>query len=144
MKCNTISPKQQILLTNYAWCLKTLIDINGKQIIVMINSGTTRTFISSHLVEKFGLMTWKKQDDYELSVVDRSQLETRVDKETTPLLIVIQQHHETLTFNVVPMASHDIILDMSWLKTHNLNINWESWEIQFKQCDCIIMIHLAH
>ena len=89
------------------------IDINGKQVIAMINSDTTETFISSCLIEKFGLMTQKKQNNYELSVVDGSQLETRVDKETTPLLIAIQQHHETLTFDVVSMISHDIILDMS-------------------------------
>ena len=110
----------------------------------MIDSDTTETFIFSYLIEKFELMTWKKQNDYELSVINKSQLETRINKETTPLSVAIQQHHETLTFDVVFMINHDIILDMSWLKTHNLNINWESWEIQFKQCDCIITIHSAH
>ena len=79
----------------------------------MIDSDATETFIFSCLVEKFELMTQKKQNNYELSVIDRSQLETRVDKETTFLLIAIQQHHETLTFDVVLMISHDIILDMS-------------------------------
>ena len=144
MKCNTISSKQQILFMNYAQCLKTSININGKWIIMMINSDATETFIFSHLVKKFELTTWKKQNNYELSVINRSQLETRIDKETTFLSVVIQQHHETLTFDVVFMISHDIILNMSWLKTHNSNINWESWEIQFKQCDCITTIHPAH
>ena len=78
----------------------------------MIDSDTTETFISSHLVEKFEVMTQKKQDDYKLSMIDESQLETRIDKETTLLLIVIQQHHKTFTFDVVIMTSHDIILNM--------------------------------
>ena len=79
----------------------------------MINSDTTETFISSHLVEKFEIMTQKKQNNYELFMINESQLEIRVDKETTPLSVMIQQHHETLTFNVVTMISHNIVLDMS-------------------------------
>ena len=144
MKCNTISSKQQILFMNYAWYLKTSININEKQVIVMINSDTTETFIFSCLVEKFELMIWKKQNNYKLSVINESQFKTRINKETTPLLIVIQQHHKTFIFDVVFMTDHDIILDMSWLKTHNSNINWKSQEIWFEQCDCIIMIHSAH
>ena len=113
MKCNIISSKQQILLMNYAQCFKTSININEKQIIVMIDSDTTETFIFSCLVEKFELTTQKKQNDYELSVINKSQLETRIDKETTSLSVAIQQHHKTLTFDVVLMINHDIILDMS-------------------------------
>ena len=78
----------------------------------MIDSDATETFIFSWLVKKFEIMTWKKQNDYELSVINRSQLETKVDKETTFLSVMIQQHHKTLTFDVVSMINHDIILDM--------------------------------
>ena len=78
----------------------------------MIDSDTTETFIFSCLIEKFELMTQKKQNNYELFMINRSQLETRIDKETTFLSVVIQQHHKTLTFDVVSIISHDIILDM--------------------------------
>ena len=78
----------------------------------MIDSDTTETFIFSCLVEKFELMTQKKQNNYKLFMINRSQLETRIDKETTFLSVVIQQHHKTLTFDVVFIISHDIILDM--------------------------------
>jgi len=36
----------------------------------------------------------------------------RVDKETKPLSIAIQRHHEKLTFDIVEMAIHDIVLGM--------------------------------
>ena len=144
MECNTTSPRQQLLTMNYARCFKTPVLINGRRTVAMIDSGATGTFISSRLVEKFGITTRKKQDDYELSVVDGSQLETRVDKETEPLPVAIQQHHEELTFDVVPMASHDIILGMPWLKTHNPNIDWESREVLFERCGCVTTTHPGH
>ena len=55
-------------------------------------------------------------------MIDGSQLD-RVNKETQLLLIAIQQHHETIIFDIVTMAGHDVVLDMPWLKKHNLNIN---------------------
>jgi len=36
----------------------------------------------------------------------------RVNKETKPLSIAIQQHHEELTFDIVGMITHDIVLEM--------------------------------
>ena len=36
----------------------------------------------------------------------------RVDRETKLLSIAIQRHHEELTFDIVKMATHDIVLGM--------------------------------
>jgi len=37
----------------------------------------------------------------------------RVNKETKPLSIAIQQHHEKLIFDIVRIITHNIVLKMS-------------------------------
>ena len=144
MWCNTITPrKQQILTTNYARILKTPISINGVRTVAIVDSGASGIFISAKLVEKSGLTTRKKADSYELSVVDGSQLD-RVDKETQPLPVAIQQHHETITFDIVTMAGHDVVLGMPWLKKHNPNIDWETRGMKFERCGCVTTTKPTH
>jgi len=81
----------------------------------MVDSGATGNFMARALVKKEGYPTRKKLDAYNLMIVDGNSLPNgneRVDKETKPLPIAIQQHHEELTFDIVGMATHDIVLGM--------------------------------
>lgn len=39
----------------------------------------------------------------------------KVDKEPKPLPVAIQQHHDGLIFDIVRMATHDIVLEIPWL-----------------------------
>ena len=64
------------------------------------------------LIKKSELTTQKKTDDYELSMINESQLD-RVDKKTQFLSVAIQQHYKTIIFDIVTMVSHDVVLDMS-------------------------------
>jgi hypothetical protein len=43
----------------------------------------------------------------------------RVEEETKPLPVAIQQHHGELTFDIVGMATHEIVLRIPGLKQHN-------------------------
>ncbi len=99
------------------------------------------------LVEREGYPTQKKPDAYNLVVVDGNPLPDengRVDKETKPLSIAIQQHHEELTFDIVGMATHDIVLGMPWLKQHNPEVDWNTRVLRFAQCDHVIHIQPTH
>ena len=50
-------------------------------------------------------------------MVDGSDLSSgNVNREIIPLDITIQQHHEEITFNMVRVANHCIILEIPWLK----------------------------
>jgi hypothetical protein len=46
----------------------------------------------------------------ENSLLDENE---KVNKETKSLLIAIQQNHEKLIFDIVKIATHDIVLRMS-------------------------------
>jgi hypothetical protein len=39
-----------------------------------------------------------------------------------PMILNLKDHHETLVLDIVDIK-HDIILGISWLKDHNLEIN---------------------
>jgi len=90
----------------------------------MIDSGVTGNFASRDLVRSLGLPTRRKKEQYDLQIADGSTLLIgRIDEETHSLPVIIRRHHEELTFDVVRIATHYIILGIPWLKKHNLVIN---------------------
>ena len=106
----------------------------------MIDSGATGNFVLEDLVKRKGFPQTKKKDPYDLFIVDRSTLPDgggRVEEETTPLQTRIYQHQEELQFEIVRIASHEIILGIPWLKTYNPVINWEKRVLRFKRCSCV-------
>ena len=106
----------------------------------MIDSGATGNFVSEDLVKRKGFPRTKKKDPYDLFVVDGSTLPDgggRVEEETTPLQTRIYQHQEELQFEIVRIASYEIILEIPWLKTHNPVINWEKRVLRFERCSCV-------
>jgi len=81
----------------------------------MVDSDATDNFMVRALVKREEYFTRKKPDAYNLMIVDGNSLldeNERVNKETKPLLIAIQQHHEELIFDIVEIITHDIVLEM--------------------------------
>ncbi len=134
-----IAPQQQINSTAHARCFTTPVKVNGRRLTAMVGSGATGNFMARTLVNREGYTTQAKSDAYNLMVIDGNPLPDgngRVDRETKPLPVAIQQHHEELTFDIVGMATHDIVLGMPWLKQHNPEVDWSTREIRFERCDC--------
>ena len=147
-ECNNIKRVlQQLNSTSYARIFCTSIRLESHRLTTMINFNATRNFVSSFLVDKKGLPTQKKKDAYNLMTIDEDSLKDNdemIIEEIISLTMTFQQHHEELTLNVVRMINHDIVLKMSWLKMHNLNIDWETKIFIFEKCDCVIDIQFTH
>ena len=79
----------------------------------MIDSGATGNFISERLVSSAGLSTKRKRYSYQLQVVDGSDLLEGVGEETPFLSVIIQRHYEEIAFDIVRIATHDIVLGIS-------------------------------
>ena len=47
--------------------------------------------------------------------------------------VTIQQHHKEITFNIVRVANHYIILEIPWLKKQNPIINWKRGVLEFRE-----------
>ncbi|KAI7151490.1 hypothetical protein KC349_g9431 [Hortaea werneckii] len=61
-----------------------------------------------------------------------------------PLVLAIQQHHETVSLDIVDMASHDIVMGTPWLEKHNPLIDWRKRVLKFERCGCVTNIQPMH
>ena len=104
----------------------------------MINLGATRHFMSMEFARKNQIPEVKKDDPYQLTVVDGtllSQDERMVKTETPPLRCQIQgKNLEQAVFDLVSILQ-DVILGMPWLEKVNPRIDWTSRKVIFKKKD---------
>ena len=79
--------------------------------MAMIDLGATGNFMSRRFVNENRIATYKKNNGYELIVVDGLRLPD-VDSKTILLLLAIQRHYEEITLDVLNTASYNIVLGM--------------------------------
>ena len=48
----------------------------------------------------------------------------------------VGNHSETLTFDVVPLGKHNVVLGLPWLQRHNPTIQWTSGKVTFASDYC--------
>jgi len=87
-----LAQQQQLNLTAHARCFITLVKINDRRFIAMIDSDAIDNFIIRALVKKKDYSTQKKPDAYNLMIVDENSLfdeNEKVNKETKSLSITI-------------------------------------------------------
>ena len=130
-----MTPIQNLCTAQYSTHIRVPVNVNGTvRTIAMIDSGATGSFISKRLVDQNDLPTREKDTQYTLQLIDGSKISSgKLERETRPLPVVIQRHHEELTFDIVGMATHDIVLGMPWLKKHNPVINWKRGVLKFER-----------
>ena len=94
----------------------TSIIIDEHQVQIMIEISTSGNFISQMFMKRNKLLTQNKGNEvYDLVIIDGNLLSSedgRVVEEIRSLPVAIQQHHEKLTFNILQMINHDVILNM--------------------------------
>jgi len=87
-----LAQQQQLNSTTHARCFITLVKVNGRRLIAMVDFGATDNFMAKALVEREEYSTRKKPDAYNLVIVDGNSLldkNERVNKETKSLSIAI-------------------------------------------------------
>ncbi len=97
---------------------------------VMLDSGSVGNFISPEAVQRCGLKTQSRETPLSVTHVQggkvgmvTEQVRCRVRKGT---------HSEIITFDVVPLGKHAIIIGMPWLQVHNLYMDWEKHKVFFQ------------
>ena len=98
----------------------------------LLDTGAVRNFVSSSFVKKAFIKTQKKEIAYELTTATgQSIARDGINKETVPLRIAIGPHQETISFDVLEMATHDFILGMLWLRRNNPTVDWRAKQLRF-------------
>ena len=118
------------------------VTIKGKRIKAMIDSGATGNFIAKRIVRQYDFAIQRKKEHYNLQVADGSLMPKtgQVEYETRPLSVAAQQHHEEITFDIIELAVHEVILGLPWLDKHNPTIDWKKRVLKFERCNCVVDI----
>ena len=107
--------QKQINSINTTSTFQTSINVNEHRFTTMIDSNATENFMSQNFIERKRLFTRKKNDSYDLIIIDENSLFNENEKMNTKiksLSITIQRHHEELIFDIVRMITHDVVLKM--------------------------------
>jgi len=101
---------------------------------IMLDSGSAGNFISPEVVQWCGLITQPRETPLSVTHVQggkvglvTEQVRCRMRKGT---------HSEIITFDVVPLGKHVIIIGMPWLRVHNPNIDWDKCKVSFESPYC--------
>ena len=101
----------------------------------MIDSGASTQFIDLDFAVKNNLPLTLKPKPETLIVVDGREAENQLTH-TCTLDLTIDQHLETLTFQVTKLAGWNMILGKTWLKRHNPVIDWTKNTVTFRSGYC--------
>ena len=107
-------------------------DTNGS---AMIDSGASTQFIDLDFVLRNNLPLTLKAKPETLIVVDGREAENQLTH-TCTLDLTVDQHLETLTFQVTKLAGWNMILGKIWLKRHNPVIDWTKNTLTFGSGYC--------
>ena len=127
----------------YRFHLQLLMNINrNHQIRVLVDSEATDNYISENFANRTDVSRQDKEVEYELKLFNSNL--NQIKKEIKLLLMTAQQHHKTIIFDIVEMVTHDVVLEISWLKQHNSIINWKKEVLKFEKCEHIIIFDSVH
>ena len=101
----------------------------------MIDSGASTQFLDLDFAVKNNLPLNLKPKPETLIVVDGREATSQLTHSCT-MNLTIDQHLETLTFQVTKLAGWDMILGKIWLKKHNPVIDWTRNTVTFSSGHC--------
>ena len=101
----------------------------------MIDSGASTQFIDLDFAVKNNLPLNLKPKPETLIVVDGREAESQLTH-TCTLDLTVDQHLETLIFQVTKLAGWNMILGKTWLKRYNPIIDWTKNTVTFGSAYC--------
>jgi len=99
----------------------------------LLDSGATATYISSAFVEDHQIPTRKLPYPIYAYNADDSINATAITKQAK-FLCHFKGHVSAEWFMVTDIGSKTMILGMTWLRTHNPEIDWRSGQMTFERC----------
>lgn len=106
---------------------------NSYDIQALLDSGATSTYISHTFVEDHNIPTRKLPMPLYAYNADDSLNGKSITREAQ-ITCIINGHVATDWFYVTNIGVKDMIIGMTWLRSHNPEINWRSGEIKFTRC----------
>jgi len=105
-----------------------------KSINSFVDSGATGEFIDCHYAKSNQLHTQKLSEPIPVYNVDGTLNEAGSITEVVDLILRYRNHSEWTLFTVTGLGKQKLILGHSWLRKHNLEIDWVTREVKMSRC----------
>lgn len=108
-----------------------------KEVVAMVDSGATITFISRRFIRENRVATQKLKHPILLFSIDGTENRDGSITELALLQMKIRDHMEKVAFSVTDIGPEDLIIGLDWLRKHDPDINWETGLLKLSRCtDC--------
>ena len=97
---------------------------------MLLDSGATGNFIDRDFVQTKGINTQSISCPIPVYNVDSSPNETGQISEVVDMVLCYKTHSERMLLTVSSLGRQNMILGYTWLKDHNLEVNWQTREVQ--------------
>jgi len=97
---------------------------------VLLNSGATGNFIDRDFVHMKDISTWNISQPIPVFNVDGSPNEAGQISKVVDVVLYYKTHSERTLLTVSNLGKQSMILGYTWLKDHNLEVNWRTGEVQ--------------
>jgi len=100
----------------------------------LLDSGATGNFIDKDFVCTKGISTWSISRPIPVFNVDGSPNEAGQISEVVDVVLRYKIHSERTLLAVSNLGKQSMILGYTWLKDHNLEVDWQTREVQINRC----------
>jgi len=101
---------------------------------VLLDSGATGNFIDKDFVRMKGISTQSISHPIPVFNVDGSPNKAGQISEVVDVILCYKTHSERTLLAVSNLRKQSMILGYTWLKDHNLEVNWQTGEVQMNRC----------
>jgi len=100
----------------------------------LLDSGATGNFIDQDFVCTKGINTRSISCPIPVYNVDGSPNKAGQISKVVDVVLCYKTHSEKILLTVSSLGKQNMILGYTWLKDHNLEVNWQTGEVQMNQC----------
>jgi len=100
----------------------------------LLDFRATGNFIDRDFVQTKGINTWSISCPIPVYNVDGSPNKAGQISKVVDVILRYKTHSERMLFAVSSLRRQNMILSYTWLKDHNLKVNWQTGEVQMNRC----------
>ena len=106
----------------------------GVIVKALLDSGTTGMFMEKKMAAKHRFKLQKLERPVTVRNVDSTNNSRGAIMYQVEVNVYYKNHIERMRIDIYDLERMDVILDMPWLQTYNLEINWETEEVRMTRC----------
>jgi hypothetical protein len=120
--------------------LELQVRVQGVWLTALVDSGAEAEYIDPSVVNKLKLPWKDKKDSYAVHNLEGDSFtydDGWITREVDHLKVFINGKNQGVTFDIIPMRHHDIVLGYPWLTKYNPQFNWRTGQVHIDYDDVL-------